>query len=319
MSYLGADLPGWPVYYSNTTYTESSPVIADITGDGSPDIILGDEAKYINAWNADGTLIDGFPIAVGDAVRGTPVVCDLDSDGDGELIVAGWDRNLYVWDFAAPYLNNNAPWPMFHGNYHRNGLAGFTITTGIQDAAFSYQLAGESVELNWIFPPATGYLFDLYRGVSVDGAAGDFVRIGSGIGPDERGALVYVDRNLDPGERYVYRLEAVTSGREQLETGEIYVPIARADLKQNYPNPFNPTTTIVFYVPDGGVQRVTLKVYGVNGALVKTLVDGVLKPDRYEYSWDGRNNNGDAVGSGVYFYQLRETGFSATRKMVLLK
>jgi hypothetical protein len=90
------------------------------------------------------------------------------------------------------------------------------------------------------------------------------------------------------------------------------------ELRQNFPNPFNPTTTISFVVPDGGAN-VTLRVYDSSGRLVRTLADGYQPSGVREVSWHGRNDEGQAVPSGVYFYKLTGPSFSNTRKMVLLR
>ena len=99
----------------------------------------------------------------------------------------------------------------------------------------------------------------------------------------------------------------------------VYVTITRAELGQNYPNPFNPTTSIEYLVPDGDGLRVSLVVYNVRGARVRTLVNREQIGGRYTAKWDGRNDNNAQVSSGVYFYRLAVPGFSATRKMVMLK
>jgi predicted outer membrane repeat protein len=88
-------------------------------------------------------------------------------------------------------------------------------------------------------------------------------------------------------------------------------------LQQNYPNPFNPTTTIAFETARSGI--VTLRVYDGAGKLVRTLVDGHRPRGQGSETWDGRNNFGNRVASGVYFYQLRAPGYRQTRKMVFLK
>jgi hypothetical protein len=90
------------------------------------------------------------------------------------------------------------------------------------------------------------------------------------------------------------------------------------NMAQNYPNPFNPTTTINFSLRDK--SQVTLKVYNVAGQLVKTLVDEARLPGQQApVVWDGRNNAGQRVSSGVYFYKLVSKNFTQTKKMVLLK
>jgi len=89
-------------------------------------------------------------------------------------------------------------------------------------------------------------------------------------------------------------------------------------LSCNYPNPFNPQTTIAYDLP--GEATVTLNVFDASGRLVRELVDGeVLTAGRYETMWNGRNDAGRQVASGVYFYCLEAGVYSETKRMVLLK
>jgi hypothetical protein len=88
-------------------------------------------------------------------------------------------------------------------------------------------------------------------------------------------------------------------------------------LVQNAPNPFNPKTTVAYEVPQS--SEVAIRVYDVTGKLVRTLVDGAVEPGRYAATWDGRNNSGEAVGSGVYFCTMETPTYHATQKMVLMK
>jgi hypothetical protein len=92
-------------------------------------------------------------------------------------------------------------------------------------------------------------------------------------------------------------------------------------LNQSYPNPFNPTTTIVFDIAGspGEKQRVQLYVYDIRGKLVRRLIDSPLHPGSHRVVWDGRDNNGQMVSSGVYLYTLRGDKKVYTRKMVLMK
>jgi Subtilase family/FlgD Ig-like domain len=88
-------------------------------------------------------------------------------------------------------------------------------------------------------------------------------------------------------------------------------------LSQNYPNPFNPTTTINYSIASAG--HVDLIVFDVRGAVVKRLVNGERKPNMYHVVWDGTDNRGTHVASGIYFYRLRAPKFTMSKKMVLLK
>jgi len=88
-------------------------------------------------------------------------------------------------------------------------------------------------------------------------------------------------------------------------------------LYQNYPNPFNPTTEIRFSVSKQ--THVSLEIYNLMGQKIATLMDAKKYPGRYAISWDGKNRNGCAVSSGVYFYRLQAGDFNATMKMLLIR
>lgn len=84
-----------------------------------------------------------------------------------------------------------------------------------------------------------------------------------------------------------------------------------------YPNPFNPSTTIRYELSNS--SRITLKVYNIIGETIKTLVDDFQSPGEKSVVWDGTNDQGKSVGSGVYLYQLQAGNEIKTKKMTLLK
>ena len=89
-------------------------------------------------------------------------------------------------------------------------------------------------------------------------------------------------------------------------------------LEQNFPNSFNPRTSIRFSVAEEGQGR--LAVFDLRGRLVKVLLEKHLRPDVYRVEWDGTDQRGGAVASGVYFYQLTtENGVKRTKKMTLVR
>ncbi len=90
-------------------------------------------------------------------------------------------------------------------------------------------------------------------------------------------------------------------------------------LYDNYPNPFNPETKIRYSIENGKAAPVVLRVYNLLGQTVRTLVDEPKESGNYEVVWDGRNQNGDEVASGVYFYKLEAGDFIQTKKMVLVR
>ncbi len=89
------------------------------------------------------------------------------------------------------------------------------------------------------------------------------------------------------------------------------------ELKQNYPNPFNPSTTINFRLPSD--ERVVLKVYNSRGQLVKTLIDRNYSSGSHSVSWDGTNDRGKSVASGVYIYRIKAGKYSKSVKMNLVR
>ena len=88
-------------------------------------------------------------------------------------------------------------------------------------------------------------------------------------------------------------------------------------LSQNYPNPFNPTTTINYTVP--ATERVALKVYNLMGEEIKTLVDGVVSVGTHSVTWDGTDNYGQKVTSGLYLYTLQIGNQQMAKRMILVK
>ncbi len=85
----------------------------------------------------------------------------------------------------------------------------------------------------------------------------------------------------------------------------------------NYPNPFNPETTIKFDLPES--SKITLKVYNTKGQLVKTLIDNFKTAGISTVIWNGTDNAGIQVSSGIYFYKLEASGYTEVKKMILMK
>ncbi|MDO9577346.1 MAG: FlgD immunoglobulin-like domain containing protein [Candidatus Cloacimonadales bacterium] len=85
----------------------------------------------------------------------------------------------------------------------------------------------------------------------------------------------------------------------------------------NYPNPFNPTTTISYDLPSDG--KIELTIFNMKGQIVKNLVSGTQPAGNYSVNWDGKNEAGDQVSSGVYFYQITTSEKTLKNKMLLLK
>ncbi|UCF05010.1 MAG: S8 family serine peptidase [bacterium] len=90
-------------------------------------------------------------------------------------------------------------------------------------------------------------------------------------------------------------------------------------LWQNYPNPFNPVTRVQFGIPKNVTGPVQLRIYNVKGELVKTLFEGTKEPGIHTFTWDGTNDIGHSVSSGLYFCRFVAGDVRMVRKMVLLR
>jgi len=164
----GMDLPGWPQELEGCS--ESSPLVADLTGNGSLDILFGvgggsDSApNLLYAYQAGGYAVPGFPLELTGPIRPTPALSDFDADGDIDIVYGGWDLAMHVWDLPAPYVAELAPWPMFSGNPLRTGVLGHVWVTAVADPTPA--LAGPVLHGNTPNPfnPATRISFELPAG-----------------------------------------------------------------------------------------------------------------------------------------------------------
>lgn len=105
--------------------------------------------------------------------------------------------------------------------------------------------------------------------------------------------------------------EGVSAVDEQRQISE------NLGLLQNYPNPFNPSTMINFEIATPGA--VSIEIFNQKGQLVKILVNSDLPAGKHHVEWNGKDDSGSSVSSGVYFYRMRSGKYSSTRKMVMMK
>jgi flagellar hook assembly protein FlgD len=88
-------------------------------------------------------------------------------------------------------------------------------------------------------------------------------------------------------------------------------------LQQNYPNPFNPSTTIRYSTTTPG--NISIIIYDITGELIKEITREHNQAGEYEIIWNGKNNFGERVSSGAYFYQIVAGDYVEAKKMILLK
>jgi hypothetical protein len=146
-----------------------------------------------------------------------------------------------------------------------------------------------------------------------------------GLGTTAAGqTYAYVDNDpgLVAGDTYVYRLTSTDrNGQVHYHPEVEAVPELIAytfEVRQNYPNPFNPSTTIEITVAEL-IDQATVEVYDILGRKIKTLFDGPVQQHRLRLLWEGDNEHGNRVGSGVYFYRYRSATHNVVRKMMLLR
>jgi flagellar hook assembly protein FlgD len=88
-------------------------------------------------------------------------------------------------------------------------------------------------------------------------------------------------------------------------------------VSQNYPNPFNPTTTISYQLPVSA--EVELTIYNLLGQQIRKLVNTKQVAGSYQIEWNGRDDNGREVASGIYVYRIESAGFIQSKKMLLIR
>jgi hypothetical protein len=190
-----------------------------------------------------------------------------------------------------------------HGRVLGGAMRGFVYQTGLH--SFLSDLNSEGT-----FPA------DSLQALAQDG--GEITYLGV---PPGSGTRMGIDRDRD-GYRDRWELKlgsnpADPTSLPSVTAVEVEVAPSPTRLFANHPNPFNPSTTIPFSVSKQG--RVTLRLFNVSGALVRTLVEANAPPGYYEPRWDGRDDRGLPAASGRYYVQLTAWDGTKTRTLTLLK
>jgi len=327
----GSIFPGWPVYLEGDS--ECSVAVGDVDNDGAPEIAVHSNICRVWLLESDGSVMSGWPKPVefsGDFPP-APVLADLTGDGYLEIVLSGSDGSITVKD----YLGADLPgWPQYRDGTGRSSAAvadidgdpELEIVVGCNDGKLYCYDPDGTIIAGWpIQTDAEIYGSPLV--VDLDGDGDTEVIVG---GMDTNVYVWDCDGTYADGEGVEWGCFLHDSWRTQfygfddpvgIETDEEFGGFAKLILAQNVPNPFNPTTSVPFVVPldAGGARPVSLGIYSVDGRLVRVLVDGELEAGRYAAVWDGRDDAGAVVASGVYFCRLEVGGESAVRKMVLLK
>ncbi len=324
----GSYVSGFPVSFNElSNFIWSSVAVGDVDGDGQPEIAVATGSGGIYLVNHDGSIVDGFPADAGVMVRSAPSLADVDGDGAPEIIVGDNNCMLHVIDADGSEL---AGFPVETGGFITasavvgditgDGEADIVVAAG-DGIIYGYEADGSTIR-NFPIPgsmtgqiTATAALGDLDSDGDMEIAIG-IRAIGENL------MVIDYKENASPADlqwpnfgKDIWRSNDFSG----VVTGVDEVPEIPAEfgLSQNYPNPFNARTTIHFTLASPG--EVTLSVYDLLGRRIKVLQSGFLNAGAHGIVWDGVNEAGNIVSSGIYFYRLESPEGSRTMRMVLLK
>lgn len=194
----------------------------------------------------------------------------------------------------------------------------------VELTAFSGSANKNAVVLTWSTASETENLgFHIFRSLK---AEGEFIRITDQMIPGKLNSAQahhyqFTDENVEAGNTYFYKLANVDFSGNMKFHGTISVTVAAVpsnySLEQNYPNPFNPETAINFSLKKAG--KVSLKIYNLQGQLIRSLVEEERAAGRYSVIWDGATEQGMKAASGIYVCILTANNFEQVRKLTLLK
>ena len=200
------------------------------------------------------------------------------------------------------------------------GLWGCSAYTPVEFAFYAVPCGADCVTLRWTVESLAGiHGFNLYRSSTEDGS---FMLLNADVIPPESPG-VYVDRSVWPGSSFWYQLRALShDGSEQPIVGPPVMATTEGTIVTRLyppsPNPFVGGTVIRYDI--GSVTGpVTLDIVDVSGRIVKSLAGVRLSIGRSELTWDGTDESGRRVASGVYFCRLRAGAVSETQSMVLIR
>jgi hypothetical protein len=311
---------GDPIQWSEQTIGQNfhgarSVAIEDIDGDNDKDVLGAALTSNEIIWwrNDGGEPIEWTEFTISDAFAGAHMVRTADFDGDGNPDVLGtayMDRDIAWW-------RNDGGDPLVWTRQTIDGNLPGAVT------AFPADIDGDgdpdvlgagqdSNRLAW-YRNDGGNPIEWARDILTASFGGAWPAYAIDLNGDETTDLLCGGNSAD--EIRWWRNDGPTGIIDQA-TPETSLPRTYA-LGQNYPNPFNPSTTIQFVL--SSPSQVKLKVYDIAGRLVKRLVDGKVGKGTHSIVWDGKNDRGQTVSSGVYLYKLTTEDFVKTKRMILLK
>jgi hypothetical protein len=311
------NITGFPV--TGISGSQNPVTIANLDGDPNPELIVATSTSgELLAFNHDGSVF--FQKNVGGAVKTGAVVADVNNDNSMEIILINANGDIYIMNSNGTNLPNTP----------------ISVGTGVESspvvARFDYgsDLAGiifgdingrlHSVRVDGTESP--NFPIQLSGNVKVSAALSDLDHDGDlDIVVPDNGAYYVIDIKrqisdlLWPCYLGTYNRSS-NSFQPTPSQDELINPVATS-LSAAYPNPFNPQTTLSFNLQEAG--DVSLVIFNQRGQRVRSMVNGSLPAGKHQVVWNGTDDNGSAVSSGLYFFRMKTGKYSSTRKMVLMK
>jgi hypothetical protein len=205
------------------------------------------------------------------------------------------------------------------------------ISLAVTLSSFTAEFEDSTVILRWRTESEAGNVgFSIYRSEVENGkyTKVTFIKSAGRIGTPTD--YQFTDKDAETGKTYYYYIEDIDISGKTNKSHIIEITAVKQNLEipvkfallQNYPNPFNPETWIPYELPTDAT--VSIRIHNINGHLVRKLDLGRLEAGRYVDKkkaayWDGKDQNGNLVASGVYFYTLYAGYFQTTRRMLIVK
>jgi hypothetical protein len=316
----GEALAGYPVAVGGMVV--SAPTVADIDEDSYHELIFGCDDGILYCLDHLGG--QQFTVPSGHMIRTSPAVGDVNGDGHLDIAFGSKNGQLYVVDNAGHLLPG---WPYQAGGFIESSAAIADMNAdGLPEVIFAtadeelLMVSGDGSLLEAYPTPETGAIYSSSAIGHLDGDEDLEIILGT---PSGLSVWDYKETAGTLGPWTMYRGNCRRTGYygDNPATGadplgdQQGVPV-EFGLQQNYPNPFNAQTRIEFSLPEE--TEISLEIFNVLGQRVVSLIKGVRSPGVHSVTWNGADQDGRTVASGIYFCRLRTDHQVRTRRMVLL-